>query len=429
MTTPGDADVGSFDASFDNAKGLTELSAAEALRLIQEGHPLANVRVAGLVVRGEFPLEMKMENVTLVRPQFVGAKFHKPVTLFRCTLVRPSFGHGTEFRCGLNIRASTVKQATIKGTTLGETFRCDNVRFVGQVRIEKCRFGGLVRFWGAHFEDWAEFIACEFAAQADFRNFHANEGCSFTDCRFGADMLLRGTTVSKKLDFGGSRFDGLLDLSKAKLPDFVYLEQIEQGERQRFAFANAVADRILVRPDQLEGRLQSEEEKDYCRAMQEFGLLKRNFETLNRYEDDDWAFYRFKVNQRRTRPFSFLRPWRALMRLADWVFLDLGCGYGTNPFRAVRSALVLVFLFALIYMAGIECFVGQSPLLAQQPACLANRAIFALMTSISVFTAGFTGEHLNSAQGWMLVPLGIEALLGTLLWGLFIVAFSRKVIR
>ena len=33
------------------------------------------------------------------------------------------------------------------------------------------------------------------------------------------------------------------------------------------------------------------------------------------------------------------------------------------------------------------------------------------------------------AQGWMNVPLMIESLLGTLLWGLFIVAFSRKVIR
>lgn len=51
------------------------------------------------------------------------------------------------------------------------------------------------------------------------------------------------------------------------------------------------------------------------------------------------------------------------------------------------------------------------------------------MTSVSVFTSGFGGEHLQNAHGWVLAPLAIEALLGTLLWGLFIVAFSRKVIR
>jgi len=45
-----------------------------------------------------------------------------------------------------------------------------------------------------------------------------------------------------------------------------------------------------------------------------------------------------------------------------------------------------------------------------------------------VFTSGLSGIG-DIAHGWMNVPLMIESLLGTLLWGLFIVAFSRKVIR
>ena len=51
-----------------------------------------------------------------------------------------------------------------------------------------------------------------------------------------------------------------------------------------------------------------------------------------------------------------------------------------------------------------------------------------LLTSVSVFTSGF-GSLRDAAQGWMNMPLIAESLLGTLLWGLFIVAFSRKVIR
>ena len=311
------------------------------------------------------------------------------MAFLHCQIARLTISPGTVFEDAVTFKASTIKHTAIRGATFSQSIRFDNVRSISQFRCEKCTFGGSTRFWGATFEGWLEFLVCEFSAQADFRNLHGNEGCTFMDCRFHGDMLLRGTTISKKLDFGASHFEGLIDLSKAKLPDFVYLEHIEQGEKQQFAFANAVADRILIRPDQLEGRIKSEEEKDYAAAMQEFGLLKRNFETLNRYEDDDWAFYRFKVNQRRTRSASLLNPCRALMRLADWVFLDLGCGYGTNPFRAVRSALVMVVLFALIYMAGIDRFVGESPLLAEQPVTMANRAIFAVMTSISVFTAGF----------------------------------------
>lgn len=51
------------------------------------------------------------------------------------------------------------------------------------------------------------------------------------------------------------------------------------------------------------------------------------------------------------------------------------------------------------------------------------------MTTVSVFTPGFSGDQLHQAHGWIWVPLACEALLGTLLWGLFVVAFSRKVIR
>ncbi len=54
--------------------------------------------------------------------------------------------------------------------------------------------------------------------------------------------------------------------------------------------------------------------------------------------------------------------------------------------------------------------------------------MIATLTSVSAFTSGF-GDIRGAAQGWMNLPLIVESLLGTLLWGLFIVAFSRKVIR
>jgi len=51
-----------------------------------------------------------------------------------------------------------------------------------------------------------------------------------------------------------------------------------------------------------------------------------------------------------------------------------------------------------------------------------------LITSVSVFTSGMGGIR-EIAQGWMNVPVMVESIMGTLLFGLFIVAFSRKVIR
>ena len=52
-----------------------------------------------------------------------------------------------------------------------------------------------------------------------------------------------------------------------------------------------------------------------------------------------------------------------------------------------------------------------------------------LAFSPAAFTSGF-GDLRDVARGGVMnVLLIVESLLGTLLWGLFIVAFSRKVIR
>ena len=95
--------------------------------------------------------------------------------------------------------------------------------------------------------------------------------------------------------------------------------------------------------------------------MQEYGLLKRVFEGLHRYEHEDWAFYRFKVNQRRSKPRSWNKPWTKLAGFSDWLFLDQGCGYGTNPLRAVRAALIIVIGFGVIYASGVHLLHVETP--------------------------------------------------------------------
>jgi hypothetical protein len=58
---------------------------------------------------------------------------------------------------------------------------------------------------------------------------------------------------------------------------------------------------------------------------------------------------------------------------------------------------------------------------------LANRITIGLYESMSVFISGLNGLSEMAAA---LAPVRmLEALLGTLLWGLFIISFSRKVIR
>ena len=110
--------------------------------------------------------------------------------------------------------------------------------------------------------------------------------------------------------------------------------------------------------------------------------------------------------------------------------LDWGCGYGTSPIRAIRAALVMILVFTGIYMLGYHEIhrVDSLPFPDFSHDSLMNRFGVSLFLSVAAFTSGF-GDLKESVTDWMNIPLILEALLGTILWGLFIVAFGRKVIR
>jgi hypothetical protein len=406
-----------------------ELSAADALGRIRSGQTVQQARIHRLVLKGDFNQPVRLKNCTLIHLEFDSATFQNEVALVNCKVDRLLFSHRSVFQDGLNVGSSALSQATFRQITVQGSFNLGNGEAHGKLLFNQCRFEGPARFWELHAHGWMEFKDCEFMQPVDLRSMHVGQGFILQDCRFAGEVLLRGSTVSKKLDAANSRFEGLLDLGKAKLHDFVYLEGIGQGEKQRFAFLNALADRILIQPAQLLDRLASEQAGHHEQAMHEYGLLKRSFQNLHRFDQEDWAFYRFKVNQRRGCGRSWRRPWTKLGQLCNWLFLDLGCGYGTNPFRAVRAAGVIILLFALVYALGIEQFyLEKKPFPELEITDWPNRIVTSLLMSVSVFTSGLSSIR-DLAKGWMNVPLIVESLLGTLLWGLFIVAFSRKVIR
>jgi len=405
------------------------MSPQDALARIREGKPLGRVKVERLVLTGEFTQPVDLSNATLVRLRVEQATFRAPVNCKHTTLAGARFENAVVFEKGFSLFGADLSGGVQSGITVKGNFQCDNLKTHGPLKFVDCQFD-QVRFWEAKFDGWLDFAKCIFHGEADFRSLHVREGGSFDHCTFHGNALFRGATFEKKLDFDSSRFEQCLDLSKAKLHDFVYLESIEQGPNQTFAFRNAVAEHLLVRPDQVTGRLTAENQKNYPDAKQEYGLLKRNFELQNRHEEEDWAFHQFKINCRRAVSRSWLKPWTKLGQFTEWFILDLGCAYGTNPWRTVRTALVAMGLFALIYIAGMgQIDTAYRAFEDQAATSWPNRIVSGLAISVSTFTTGMSGEFLQMAKGWILLPMALEALFGTLLWGLFIVSFSRKVIR
>jgi len=429
----------------DHGPAKTDLTPEQVFELLKAGKPIVNARIKWLKFRGEIPYKVEFRNCTLIAMQFDAATFAEPVRFINCTMERPQFDRKCVFEKTLDFGGSSLNKAVLSGLVVKESFNCPRTEFKGKLTFANCEFHGKASFWEAKFLCWTDIKKCKFHAEADFRSVHCDQGFVMTSSVFHDDFLFRGSNVEKKFQADTCTFEKRLDLSKAKLHDFCYLEGIVQGPEMRFAFENALATRILVRPEQVEGRLASEVAGDHKVAMNEYGLLKKCYQEQHRFDQEDWAFYRFKVNQRRSKPVSLWRPWTAWRTFADWLFLDIGCGYGTNPARAIRTAVLIILGFAVLYAVRVDLFYTEKPpfppdipagsdemqvkaLNKDAAQGMGNRIMIGLITSVSVFTSGMGGIR-EIAQGWMNVPVMVESIMGTLLFGLFIVAFSRKVIR
>jgi hypothetical protein len=406
-----------------------EMSAEAALELLLAGKPLIHAKVRGLRLQKQvFEKPVQIRNSMLAKPEFVDCEFRGGLDITGSTLSKPYL---LRCRSAAPIKMAGCEISTPHFRELAATrLNFGGSSFTGNAKLMGLKISDGLSVWDARFGGWLELHDSEIGGKADFRSFHADEGVNVRQCVFAGDVLFRGSHVQKKFDLTGSRFDGQLDLSKVKFQDYAYLEEITFGPNGTLSLRNALAERLQLKPEQLENRLASEKEGHHDVAANEYATLKASYQKLHRFDEEDWAFYRFKVATRKAKPFSWSRPLSALRIVGEWLLFDRACGYGTQPFRAIVAGLSIVLGFAVIYAAGFRLLDVEKPPFDQLPAHhWANVAVTSLTTSTSVFTSGLGADQLSKAHGWVLAPLAIEALLGTLLWGLFIVSFSRKVIR
>ncbi|MEO0448329.1 MAG: pentapeptide repeat-containing protein, partial [Verrucomicrobiota bacterium] len=231
----------------------TESNAAEVLAKLREGKELQHATVSKLTLSGEFAHPVRLDHCVVKRLRVEHATFAGGLSFRGCDLHKPHVGKEVTIEGDLDLRSTSLVRADFTGITATGELRLDMVRTKGALRVSHSSFEG-VRCWGAHFGDWVEFSKCTFRSRADYRNFHGDEGFSAKDCRFEDEFWFRGSTVSKKFELLGSYFGGMTDFSKSKLRDVSYLEGMEQGPKQQFAFRNALFDRVLLRPSQIQGR-------------------------------------------------------------------------------------------------------------------------------------------------------------------------------
>lgn len=172
-------------------------------------------------------------------------------------------------------------------------------------------------FWGAVFTHAAQFAWAEFKGEARFEEtqfrgptfFHY---VAFEDVDFHRAQFLMPT------DFTATTFNGTIDLHDTSL------------------------DHVVVSWGQLRGKkLSSYGDFDG----QVYVRLIARFEELEQFADADSAYLAYRVAKRVN-----TKLWYDPTRFLEWVLLDLSCGYGVRPFRALLYGGGIIVIFALMFV-------------------------------------------------------------------------------
>ena len=344
-----------------------------------------------------------------------------------------------------------------------------NITIFGNADFRKTTFNGCATFEGATFEAGAYFTWATFNGPAFFSNSTFEAGANFTGATFNEHAFFSGATFKTGATFTGATFkehayftfttfNGHATFDKANFKGDVsfYLKNlltylnlnetkvfpgkklsinVNNGKQniffQRAYLENACLDLELcedvfidltdtllrntkIKKDQIKSHILQEKEKKFSEAQEIFLLLKNNFHSIGQYEDESWAFTKEKDMERKNNcHFKSLHKWL-------WsCFLNGIFGYGIQPFKVIMSAILIITLFAFLFMnPGISNVVGIEEITS-------NNFFDCLYFSTITFTTLGYGDF-RPLEGLGRILAGSEAFIGAFMMALFVYTFARR---
>lgn len=225
----------------------------------------------------------------------------------------------------------------------------------------------------------------------------------------------------------------------------VSLTRLNLDKNACIYFTRARLKNIEIRRKDIEDHIAQEKEKKFSETKEVYLLLKNNFHSLGRYDDDEsWAFKKEKDRERKSY-FHFLRLyidqelggsqngkpnfclcprawWFCLRYSLKWsasMFSNILYGYGQRPFWILAWCAGLLLLSSVIYWMskGILKIVGVRTISVED---YWNSLYFSVVT----FTTLRYGDF--RPIGKVKILASIEAILGIFFVALLIITFARK---
>lgn len=362
-----------------------------------------NYNFNGFIFVGEIYFWRDFGVNVLKNSNFGGAKFQGAAFLTDTQFQGKAWFQGTEFQQGAYFERTNFQEEAYFGMANfqgGAYF--GEANFQGEANFPDTKFHGEANFRIANFQGEASFGRAKFQGETDFFEAAFQENLYFGGTEFRGRTHILPRCIRKGISFFEATLENIsltpLNLDKDAWIDF-------RGAR----FTNT-----QIRREDIENHIRQEQEDDFSGAEEIYLLLKNNFHSLGRYDNESWAFKKERDMQRK----SYFHAKRPLRWLGS-MFWNLLYGYGERPFWIFGWCGFLLFFSSFIYWLSKGVFHVTGTCLIPVGDYWNN-----LYFSVVTFTTLGYGDF--RPIGTIKVLASIEALLGIFLIALFIFALARR---
>jgi uncharacterized protein YjbI with pentapeptide repeats len=311
--------------------------------------------------------------------------------------------------------------------------------FLGKAEFAEVTIGGTANFNEVIFHDRADFAGVRFEDDAEFGGAEFRELTIFQGAAFAGYADFTGAIFEGEVNFGGSNFDGDANFINSIFMKDADFRESDFKETVNFNFVTASGLVFFTRPYDFYGA--------------EF-IRSRRIKSFNRISDAVSAYRLAKLSHQRNGIYDEAREynyWEKVARrahkgmrgLPEMIFAEATCGYGERPYRLVFTALVLLMIFAVIYMNVGHIYTGvkSQPTVTQtgkgklllltdptDPERTKPDFLTSLYFSATVFTTLGYGDVHPEPDHWVRIIVAIEAFVGAFTIVGFVGTFLRRVI-
>ena len=343
---------------------------------------------------------------------------------------------------------------------IGVNFQHDAI--FNYANFNKVHFNATNFKWNAIFNEssfkWAFFPLVNFYGNAEFGDLKKLERMHFTEAKFSSGISALFGFKEGKATFNGTLLENI-SLS------------LKLGKDATIDFKNTRLRNTNIKQKDLEGHIIQENEGDFIQTKEIYLLIKNNFHSIGRYDDESWAFTKERDMERMSKSFYSLlskykkyslfktilkksnllkrvilklkifRKWLFSKKAIEWLNLSISdyiYQYGENPWRVIRFALIVIFSFALILnLSGIVNsdstnliieFIKEShgdEYILKYFGPILGSFLNCLYFSVVTFTTLGYGDF-QPAVGLSRFVVSLEAIIGAITMALFVYTFARR---